>query len=98
MDIKRFDFDYRIAEVLPMLEDKQLYGTKALIRDLKSVVDKTEEIRTKTIDEFAERLKDSLMHNYRHLLRVDTDGFEWLTTDAVGTHINEIAEEMRGAE
>ena len=47
------------------------------------------------IDEFAERLKDSLLHNYRHLLTVDTDGFEWLTTDAVGTHINKIAEQMK---
>lgn len=53
---------------------------------------------TKAINEFTERLEDSLIHNYRHLLRVDTDGFEWLTTDAVGTHINEIAEEMRGGE
>lgn len=57
MDIKRFDFEYRIAEVIPMLEEKQLYGTKALIRDLKSVVDKTEEIRANAIDEFAEKIK-----------------------------------------
>jgi hypothetical protein len=50
----------------------------------------------KAIDEFAERLKDSLKNNFRHLLSVDTDGFEWLTTDAVGTHIDEIAEKMKG--
>ena len=56
MDIKRYDFDYRIAEVMPMLEEKQLYGTKALIRDLKRVVNEIEEIRNKTIDEFAERV------------------------------------------
>jgi hypothetical protein len=54
------------------------------------------EIRVKVIDEFAERLKDSLVHKYRHLLEIDTDGFEWLTTDAVGTHIDEIAESMKG--
>lgn len=56
------------------------------------------EIRNKVIDDFEEQLKDSLMNNYRHLLTVDSDGFEWLTTDAVGTHIDKIAEEMRGAE
>ena len=50
MDIKRYDFDYRIAEVMPMLEEKQLYGTKALIRDLKTVVDEIQEIRAKAID------------------------------------------------
>lgn len=52
--------------------------------------------RNKAIDEFAERLKDSLIHNYRHLLKVDTDDFEWLTTDAVGTHIDKVAEKMKG--
>ena len=55
-----------------------------------------QEIRNKAIDEFAEKLKDSLAHNYRHLLNVDTDGFEWLTTDAVETHIDEVAEQMKG--
>ena len=53
------------------------------------------EIRNKTIDEFVEKLKDSLVHNYRHLLNVDTDGFEWLTTDAVRKHIDEIAEQRK---
>ena len=57
MDIKRYDFDYRIAEVMPMLEEKQLYGTKALIRDLKTVVDKIQEIRAKAIDEFTEKIQ-----------------------------------------
>lgn len=52
-------------------------------------------VRIKAIDEFAEKLKDSLIHNYRQFLTVDTDGFEWLTTDAVGTHIDEIAEQMK---
>ena len=57
------------------------------------------EERNKAIDEFAERLKDSLVHNYRHLLKTDTDGFEWLTTDAVHTHIDKIAEQLKeGAE
>lgn len=52
--------------------------------------------RNKAIDEFTKRLKDSLKNNFRHLLSVDTDGFEWLTTDAVGTHIDKIAEKMKG--
>ncbi len=52
--------------------------------------------RNKAIDEFTERLKDSLKNNFRHLLNVDTDGFEWLTTDAVGTHIDKIAEQLKG--
>lgn len=66
--------------------------------DLNKIAVSEQEIRNNTIDEFAERLKDSLLHNYRHLLAVDTDGFEWLTTDAVGTHIDENAEQMKGGE
>ena len=56
------------------------------------------EIRAKAIDEFAERLKYSLANNYRHLLERDTDGFDWLTTDAVETHIDEIVEQMKVGE
>lgn len=59
-------------------------------------VQEEQEIRNKAIDEFAEKLKDSLAHNYRHFLNVDTDGFEWITTDAVDTHIQEIAKKMKG--
>lgn len=64
MDIKRYDFDYRIAEVMPMLEEKQLYGTKALIRDLKTVVDEIQEIRAKAIDivnQFAEEYNNDMV-------------------------------------
>ena len=52
--------------------------------------------RNKAIDEFVEKLEDSLAHNYRHFLNVDTDGFEWITTDAVDTHIQEIAKQLKG--
>ena len=31
-DCKRADFEYRINEVLPMLEEKCLYGTASLIK------------------------------------------------------------------
>lgn len=51
--------------------------------------------RAKTIDEFVEALKDSLANNCRHVLTIDTDGFEWLTTDAVHTHIDKIAEQLK---
>lgn len=61
----------------------------------KELEERDQQIRNKAITEFAERLKDSLLHNYRHLLTVDTDGFEWLTTDAVDTHIDEIAAQMK---
>ena len=49
----------------------------------------------KALDEFAERLKYSLANNYRHLLERDTNGFDWITTDAIETHIEEIAEQMK---
>lgn len=52
MDIKRFGFEYRIAEVMPMLDEMHLWGTMSLIRDLKSVVDEIEKIKNQTIDEF----------------------------------------------
>ena len=53
------------------------------------------EIRAKAIDEFAEKLKESLLKNYRHFITTDTDGFEWLTTDAVTTHIDKVAEQLK---
>ena len=56
------------------------------------------EIRAKAIDEFAEKLKESVDKNFRHFITTDTDGFEWLTTDSVHTHINEVAEQLRGNE
>jgi len=52
-------------------------------------------IRNKAIDDFVKELKDSLINNYRHLLTIDTDGFEWLTTDSVYTHIDEIAQQLK---
>lgn len=54
----------------------------------------TEYAKSEAIKEFAEKLKDSLMHNYRHFLTVDTNGFAWLTTDAVDTHIDNLVKEM----
>ena len=51
-------------------------------------------VKRDAIREFSERLKDSLIHNYRHLLKTDADDFEWLTTDAVNTHIDNVVEQM----
>jgi hypothetical protein len=37
--VSRRDFDRRISEVVEMLEEKQLYGTISLIKDLKYYLD-----------------------------------------------------------
>lgn len=52
------------------------------------------EVRNNVIEDFAEHLKNSLLNNYRHLITKDTDGFEWLTTDAVETHIDETIKQI----
>lgn len=77
-------------------EFKALKEHMQIIKEAYENTDGYKDGYAKAIDEFAERLKNSLLHNYRHLLTVDTDGFEWLTTDAVGTHIDEIEEQMKG--
>ena len=56
------------------------------------------EIMASAIDEFADKLKESLVKNYRHFITTDTDGFDWLTTDAVGTHIDKVAEQLKESE
>lgn len=96
MDIKRYDFDYRIAEVMPILEEKQLYGTKALIRDLKRVVDEIEEIRNKTIYEFAEMLKEKYEeHNFDLCLR-QNDYYSYSNSCMLfESYIDEIAEQLK---
>ena len=37
--VNKRDFDRRISEVVEMLEEKQLYGTISLIKDLKYYLD-----------------------------------------------------------
>ena len=63
--------------------------------DANSIGELVYNARQKTINEFAERLKDSLMSNYKHLLSIDDDGFAWLTTDAVETHIDSVTEQLK---
>lgn len=38
-NVNKRDFDRRISEVVEMLEEKQLYGTISLIKDLKYYLD-----------------------------------------------------------
>lgn len=79
-----------------LFDEAYVEGQQAnrIAEELESIAISEEEIRNQVINDFAARLKDSLIHNYRHLLETDTDGFEWLTTDVVGTHIDEIAEQL----
>ncbi len=53
-------------------------------------------VRNKALDDFAEKLINSLDNNFRHLITTDSDGFDWITTDAVCTHINEVKKQLRG--
>ena len=66
--------------------------------DANSVEELVHNARQKTINEFAERLKDSLMSNYKHLLSIDDDGFAWLTTDAVETHIDSVTNQLKAGD
>lgn len=86
------------AEILEYFNDiNYAYNNSGKHDSLSNMLDEfKQKTRNKAIDEFAEKLKDSLAHNYRHFLNVDTDGFEWITTDAVDTHIQEIAKKMKG--
>lgn len=49
----------------------------------------------KAIDDFVMKLKDNLQNNYKHFLRMDSDGFEWLTTDAVETIVMKSKEQLK---
>ena len=94
MDIKRYDFNYRVAEVMPMLEEKKLYGTMSLIRDLKMVVDEVDKIRESTIDELAEKIcvecgKNSLPVVYNGIKA------DFITLDMTMEIIMGIAQELK---
>ena len=79
---------FTLDEVFEFIDDT--YITKTDAHELKSrIVDMLQAEKNKILNEYTESLKDSLLNNYRHFLRMDSDGFEWLTTDAVETHIDE---------
>ena len=85
--VERGKYHEHLAEWLEDLKrrrkyDDELMGSGALKNAYKSGYNKA-------INDFADELKHSLLNNYRHFLRMDSDGFEWLTTDAVETHIDE---------
>ena len=63
--------------------------------DANSVEELVHNARQKAINDFTERLKDSLESNYKHLLSIDSDGFAWLTTDAVETHIDSVTDQLK---
>lgn len=82
---KQYNMDIAFNSILKTLSNADVNTKKEF----------AEEIRNKAIDDFAEQLKNSLMNNYKHFLTRDTDGFDWLTTDAVETHINEVAKQLK---
>lgn len=63
--------------------------------DANSIEELVYNVRRKAINDFTERLKDSLMSNYKHLLSIDSDGFAWITTDAVETHIDNVVDQLK---
>lgn len=85
---------FTLDEVFEFIDDT--YITKTDAHELKSrIVDMLQAEKNKILNEYTESLKDSLLNNYRHFLRMDSDGFEWLTTDAVETHIDETLKKFR---
>ena len=54
------------------------------------------DVRNKANDDFAEKLKESLINNWRYFITTDSDGFNWITTDAVHTHIDELLKQLKG--
>ena len=86
MDIKKYEFEYRIADVIPMLDEMHLWGTMSLIRDLKSVVDEIEKIKNQVIDEFVAKAEE--WNNNIKSIR-NKDGFFTIE------NICEIAEQMK---
>ena len=71
-----------------MLAGKTLITTDTSLAEIKR------KTRNKAIDDFAECLKNNLLNNYRHLITTDTDGFDWLTVDAVETYIDEVVKQL----
>lgn len=68
--------------------DDELMGSGTLNNAYKSGYNRA-------IDDFVYKLKNSLTNNYRHFLKMDSDGFAWLTIDAVETHIGNVAEKLK---
>ena len=72
-----------------MLAGKTLITTDTSLAEIKR------KTRNTAIDDFAECFKNNLLNNYRHLITTDTDGFDWLTVDAVETYIDEVVKQLK---
>ena len=79
---------FTLDEVFEFIDDLNI-GTLDSCELKSRIIDMLQAEKNKMLDEYVKSLKDSLLNNYRHFLKMDSDGFEWLTTDAVETHIDE---------
>lgn len=70
-NVSKRDFGRRISEVIEMLEEKQLYGTISLIKDLKYYLDLAVEERNKTIDDTVKAIKE--LYNFTILEEEEID-------------------------
>ena len=94
------DFDRRISEVVEMLEEKQLYGTISLIKDLKYYLNLAIEEKCKAIDSFQNELKNHYTEYNIDCVLEDTDYYSYTTAcNYLEDYIDKIAEKLkRGAE
>lgn len=98
--VNKRDFDRRISEVVEMLEEKQLYGTISLIKDLKYYLDLAIEEKCRAIDNFQNKLKNHYTeYNIGDVLE-DAECYSYTTAcDYLEDYIDEIAEKLkRGGE
>ena len=51
-------------------------------------------VKEKTIEDFIKSMKSSLLTNYRDSLKIDDDGYEWLTTDDICNHLDYVKEKL----
>nr|DAW61248.1 MAG TPA: hypothetical protein [Caudoviricetes sp.] len=90
------DFDRRISEVVEMLEEKQLYGTISLIKDLKYYLDLAIEEKNKAIDNFQNELKNHYTEYNIDSVLEDTEFYSYTTAcDYLEDYIDEIAEKLK---
>ena len=90
------DFDGRISEVVEMLEEKQLYGTISLIKDLKYYLNLAIEEKCKAIDNFQNELKTHYTEYNIDLVLEDTDYYSYTTAcNYLEDYIDKIAEKLK---
>lgn len=93
------DFDKRISEVVEMLEEKQLYGTISLIKDLKYYLDLAIEEKNKAIDNLRDELKNHYTEYNIDCVLSDTDYYSYTTAcNYLEDYIDEITEKLKRGE